>query len=257
MFNTGWKNWKTVNVYPLKKRKTSSTWIGKLQVSSRNLGKQLMQLWWKLIEAAREDLRFQTRSFQNILWVKLASWSSCLLLACLDLCLETLDHHLQKIRCCSCWPRATSIYIYIHSVYVCVMFQWHFHLMWMAHTGSWNLNELLPLACAAPLRKLPSKQTIAAICEHWQSLEFRVSNHHFQLPSRAFSWQMSRSALQQQEAHTGCCLFPSWKARLSLSTCAINIPDPQQNTICFMFPKFHAVEPKKNKQPHTQKPTTW
>ena len=24
MFNTGWKNWKTVNVYPLKKRKTSS-----------------------------------------------------------------------------------------------------------------------------------------------------------------------------------------------------------------------------------------
>lgn len=120
MFNTGWKNWKTVNVYPLKKRKTSSTWIGKLQVSSRNLGKQLMQLWWKLIEAAREDLRFQTRSFQNILWVKLASWSSCLLLACLDLCLETLDHHLQKIRCCSCWPRATSIYIYIYTQRVCM-----------------------------------------------------------------------------------------------------------------------------------------
>ena len=118
MFNTGWKNWKTVNVYPLKKRKTSSTWIGKLQVSSRNLGKQLMQLWWKLIEAAREDLRFQTRSFQNILGVKLASWSSCLLLACLDLCLETLDHHLQKIRCCSCWPRATSIYIYTACMYV-------------------------------------------------------------------------------------------------------------------------------------------
>ena len=35
--------------------------------------------------------------------------ASCLLLACLDLCLETLDHHLQKIRCWNRWPRDLSV----------------------------------------------------------------------------------------------------------------------------------------------------